>query len=324
MILNVEKTHISFHRFVAQAQPKVPQEIADKSSMAIWSYRRDLSKELGRPLTFEDKFMELDEEPIGPAPGLTHRWTYVFKERMKFLSHYFKVDSSSPTGAVMCVRPTAEVIDNLLHPEHRIRSLKDHSQRLLSALVENLGNHHVCNRLMHYFYDVWILQHRQIHYRGDLFGIEARKRGKFRNRAWYRDIDHTVDLLFEDPEFGAYWNKLLEKAKRVHSHVFGSHYVSWELIRRLRRGRFNFGFGMSLARHSTQSDVIHQIENPHMIEGLGQIGFGIWSRNSLRDGISHLIINALEEEVFNYRTGKVYETANYISLVRDKYATDTF
>lgn len=322
MRLNIEKTHVSHKIYVGYAQPKVPAEIRDGSSKVHWLYRQRLKEAKGRPLKFGEEFSLLDEEPIGPAPGYTHRWTYVFADRMRFLSHYFKKDDSSPDGRIMCVRPTAEVVDNLLHPERPVRTLRDHNARLLSAHVENFGNHHVTNRIMHYVYDSWILQKRGVYLRGDMRGPLAYRRGAFRSRGWYRHTDKITDLLIDDSQFAQFWRGFEESARRVHSSVFGSRYASWEDIRRIRRGDLRFGLGFSLAREFGDADRASINDLSRKREALGAVGFGIWSSKNSRDQISSAAFQGLNLRPFNSRTSPTSVFSNYINLVRDRYESD--
>lgn len=271
-VIAVDKTTVATSLFVAFAQPIVGDvPIRDASRTVIRAYRRELEQRLGRPLKFNEKLTLLDAEPIGPAPGMTHRWTYVFSGRAKFLSHYFKIDSSS--GMTMCIRPTVEVIHNLYFPERPVKTLTDHENRLISAWVENMGNHHVTNRIMHYLYDVYILKHE---------GYERRvPKTRLPRRAWYRRIDRQIDLLVEDVAFFRYYRRIELKVRKAYTAVFGGTYANWELIRALRRGKLRLSIGGPLSRVPGPGDIAVHYANPVFVRDLGALGFGLWSKPGL-------------------------------------------
>jgi hypothetical protein len=307
---------------VGYAQPRVPEEIADKSSSAIAYYRSEMAKELGRKPNFSEKFVVLDREPIGPAPGLTHRWTYLFSGRVPFLSHYFKRDNSSPDERYLTVRPTAEVVSNLLYPEGSCKTLDDHIARLQSAVVENMGNHHVVNRVMHYYYDAWILKNAGLISAKD---VKLAKFDKWLNthRAWYRKVDRNVDLLLEDQQFAVAWHSFLDGARKAHQSVFGPAYTDWGRIRALRRGHQRYGLGLTLNRHITAADYSTTLHNPSVRESLGELGLGIWANPRLRDELGSSLITILEEPHFSRAAPQVVYFKTKLYRLRTQFSTFT-
>jgi hypothetical protein len=127
MKIDVDKSSVSTELLVGVIQPRVPQYILDGSSAVMNEYRKKMRMSKGRPLTLDEEFVKLEDEPIGPAPGLTHRWAYHFKGRPSFLSYYFKRDQSSIAGgSIMMIRPTQEVLDRLVNVEYHVKTLDDH------------------------------------------------------------------------------------------------------------------------------------------------------------------------------------------------------
>lgn len=149
MVLSPDDTKVCPYLTVAYGCPKVPGKIENFSSAAIHAYRMDLQHKLGRKLNFSEKIRLLNEEPTGELTGgNTHRWTYVFSERLSFLQFYFKDDGRM-------IRPTYDVTLRLVHPENPVRTISDHKMLLISALIDNYHNAHTRNRIMHYLYDSW-------------------------------------------------------------------------------------------------------------------------------------------------------------------------
>jgi hypothetical protein len=310
--LGVDKTTIGVSLFVGFAQPIVPEGISDHSRQVVRQYRLDRARALGRPLTFTEKFRVLQREPIGPAPGNTHRWTYIFHGRAKFLSHYFKPDPSS--GKIMCVRPTAEVVANLLYPERPVKTLLDHRTRLVAAWVENMGNHHVTNHVMHYLYDVFVAEKHGVHKRPLRPGAEG--------RAWYRKVDRVVDLLDEDPDFFEYWRQFEKMARSAHSAVFGGRYASWEKIKALRRGKMNLTMGGPLSRVPNFSEERNLYQQGRLVEILGPLGFSVWSTPRLRSELVERVLALYRRGESDHGAGSWYSLTNSIIELRRKYSSD--
>lgn len=290
--LSTDKTLVSSRLFVAFAQPRVANAIEDRSTEEVAKYRRELSRKLGRRLTFNETHELLDREPIGPAPGNTHRWTYVFNDRARFLSHYFKPDPSS--GAIMMVRPTKEVVENILYPESKVNTLDKHEERLISAWVENMGNHHVVNKVMHYIYDSYQMRKMGVYNRAPPPGG-----GK---RAWYRHVDGFVDLLMADDEFAQYYAKLHKRALKAHGRAFGLRYTSWEYIRALRKGRTRITVGGPITRYPSSTEMLAHITDSQLYNDLGPLGFTLWSKHDLRQSLGQLFITALDKPTGSIRS----------------------
>jgi hypothetical protein len=319
--MNPSKSKIGNILEVGIAQPKVPEVIKDGSSAHIANYRQELSEKLGRRPNFSEKFDELDEEPIGPAPGMTHRWTYLFSGRVPFLSHYFKRDISSPDGAYMTIRPTAEVVLNLLYPEGKCNTVYDHFSRLMSALVENMGNHHVVNRIMHYYYDAWLYEKEGYFRRRDMLDLSY-DTWLNRRRAWYRKLDIQVDLLECDPEFACAWREFYKSAQKAHSSVFGLRYADWTRIRALRRGNLKTGLGVTLQREVCSADLSSTLGNRSVREALGPFGLGVWAKPELRQELSNQLLIILEESHFSRAAEKVALFKTRVERLRAQFIAD--
>lgn len=292
-IMSPEKTTVATNLFVRYAQPRVSENIQDHSRKKIREYQRAKSLELGRKLTFDEKFILMEDEPVGPAPGATHRWTYVFDGCAKFLSHFFKVDPTS--GSTMCVRPTFEVINNLLHPEGRIRNIDDHIERLSAAFVENMGNHHVTNHIMHYLYDAWIMRNDHCYKRPPVVYNPR--------RAWYRHIDEQIDLMTHDLDFLDYWRGFERRARKAHTSVFGGRYAEWGAIRALRRGKTRYKVGGPLSRYPTHADIAVNFANQEFVNALGLFGFNLWANPSIRTELLNRALTCIDRPVLELTSG---------------------
>lgn len=248
--LHPDKCVVSTRVYVGYAIPRVPGDIHNFSSNEIKKFRNEESKRLGRSLTLAEKFRFLDEEPVegGAYEWGTHRWTYLFVDRCKFLSYYFHTNGSM-------VRPTGEVIARLVNPETKVGTIERHKQLLINAIVDNYGNRHVANRIMHYYYDsIWM----------EKLGINSPKRAKddytvnyflskkedsesglpLRNlkdeRSWYRNQKEVCDLYTDSRmlEFFEEWTKVLKKCEILYhkSIEVGPEYYAWRGKQR-RAGR---------------------------------------------------------------------------------------
>jgi len=257
------KTWVGHNLFVKYVQPNVPKAILDKSRSEIRKYRALQSYKDPNFLKRENMVTELSSEPIGPAPGTTHRWSYLFRGSLKFLSHHLKQVSGvsdSSEKSIQMIRPTWEVISNLLLPEKEVSTIFDHIRRLEAALVENWGNSHVVNRIMHYYYDAWLLRKNGVHSRVALRTIKSFPRVN-EERAWYRKIDEVVDLLIEDSEFCREWDSFCKGAKRLHDKIFGGGSVNWGAIRSLRAGKQLLGPSSMFFRTPGPADSFNTLES---------------------------------------------------------------
>lgn len=242
-----ESTHVAVYRTVGIGVPIVPGDIHDYSSIAIKRYRDQLARELGRPLTFKEKMILLEVEPVGGLVGWgTHRWTYIFDRRPKFLSYYWKKDGRM-------IRPTSEVIMRACHPEGKIRDIDSHRELLVNALIENLNNQHTVNRLMHYLYDAdwmqrlhirthsdarrsfWYTQNSPVMFR-DMSAIRKPLLNSQDERAWYRKQEAVADLNYDDrmTSFMAWFRKIVHKINTVFHPLYGDETAVWQLRRSMR------------------------------------------------------------------------------------------
>jgi hypothetical protein len=101
-----------------------------------------------------DFLKELQLEPLDEAFGNTHRWNYLYRDRPKYCSYYFKKHVSDEKGfQIKMLRPAIEIWERMISPERQVKDLDSWVNVLLCAAVENCGNRHAMNRIMHYYYD---------------------------------------------------------------------------------------------------------------------------------------------------------------------------
>lgn len=115
----------------------------------IYNLKHDLTKGTRnlKPEYYEyykkyDEFKNYDH-----SRGQSHRWNYHFANRPSFLSYYWD-ENYRP------IRPTHEVISRIVNPEAIDVDFQTHQSMLLSALFDNIHNHHVVNHLYFYTYDL--------------------------------------------------------------------------------------------------------------------------------------------------------------------------
>jgi len=252
LTFNSEKTHYATDLFVGIGQPKVlyPDELhqlGDCSRIQMKAMKQRFIQDHGRKPRFAEMVdfinRELEPEEI---LGWTHRWFYVFRNRVKFLSYYFH-----PNGGML--RPTQEVIDRIYNPERVVKTIDHHVTRLRAALIENYENAHVRNRMMHYFYDaIWlrrkgVLTHKEAiqdandlydHKRGEKT-LPPLRRPTMHARAWYRRVDVQVDLQGDARflEFSNAWDAELARAKATRKQLADMPALAWEWYRPFREGR---------------------------------------------------------------------------------------
>jgi hypothetical protein len=295
--LSVDKTKVGAYLYAGYSQPLAPELILDGSSRVLNEFWQNKERLLGRKLMFVEKYRILQDEPIGPAPGTTHRWNYLFHLRAPFLSHYFKKDRSQlGGGAVMFIRPTAEVIENLVYPEHRVKTLNEHLDRLQCALAENLGNHHVVNRIMHYTYDSFLLEEAGVSRYQDIMRLQNHP--AFEKRAWYRREKKVIDLLYSDLDFSEYWERFLRSAKVLHSAIFGERYSDWGTLRAVRRGKVlqSGGIGLGGPAHNTIYSSLEK--NPQNFKILGAFGLACQTHPEIRASNFDGVRKVFEKQVF--------------------------
>jgi len=147
VVVSEKNSKVFLQMEVKMASPKVPKRILDGSRATLAEY----VAEQKRRGTYDERFWKNNDLLyVEPAAGLigtnTHRWSYRFAESPKFLSYYFKEDGKM-------IRPTWEVLCRLVNPSRVVKTLDQHREMLLCALVENLGNAHTRNHIMHWLYD---------------------------------------------------------------------------------------------------------------------------------------------------------------------------
>lgn len=315
--MNADKCDVSTRLFVGIAQPKLDRPIRDASTAAVREYRNAERERLGRPLRMNEKFTFLKEEPVGPAPGHTHRWTYLFAGRAKFLSHYFK----EGRNGVEMVRPTSEVVVRLLCPENRVKNIDDHFMRLASTLAEHLGNHHVTNRIMHYAYDAYLLKKAGIYTAKDMQSkrlySDRFDQSLVQKRAWYRKVDYVVDLLESDQDFKQMWQKLFETAVYLHGQTYGMANVDWSLVRALRRGKPTMKGTGSTFGAPTPSRV-DEWQTGVTLRAHQRVTFAwmIYQSSSLRKALSQMTVSIFLDPHFIQWKWGVYHIQKFIRDVR--------
>jgi hypothetical protein len=242
--LHAIKCGVATNLYVGYIKPKVPEEVLNGSSKKIFEFRRNLELSKGRKLTFDEKWENLEAEPgQGGSTGMTHRWSYQFDGRPKFLSNYFKKSGD----IVTTLRPTREVVERLLKPERLVKDIDDHFGRISSAIVDNLNNRHVVNHMMHHALDAFYLKKSGIRKMKDLKDIEYKlKHGYstpswfnktyFAKRGWYRRIDDLIDDYDLEEDFNPFWTELLNRAIKVNKDVYSGRGVEWNVIRKMRAG----------------------------------------------------------------------------------------
>lgn len=148
LTFNPLESRVALHWHVQYGVPILPPGVSyeDFSSDYLRKWNAKRAAVLGRPLRPEERIRIINQEPSGPAKGKSHRWTYVFRDSVQFLSYYFKESG-------FMIRPQIEVVERLLNPERAPSTLEEYKIMLLNALVENFNNQHTVNHLMHYYYD---------------------------------------------------------------------------------------------------------------------------------------------------------------------------
>lgn len=224
---NPLESKVCIYLYVRYGVPILPPglEIKDFSSDKLREFHASESRRLGRPLRPSERIKIIDKEPAGPAPGRTHRWTYVFADTVSWLSYYFKNDGCM-------IRPHFEIEERLMNPERPPATVEDYEVMLINCLVENYGNHHTRNRIMHWYYDAYMLKQSGVHClyqaRAECEALDFRSaipkdretlpwRVTKGGRAWYRRQKDIVDLTSEPcmAEFNSRWEEIICLAGRV-------------------------------------------------------------------------------------------------------------
>jgi hypothetical protein len=308
-------TIIGAHLYAGYITPRAPEKILDGSSDVLARYWREQTEKLGRKPTLFEKYRLLEDEPIGPAPGNTHRWSYLFQHRAPFLSHYFKKDRSKVGGGkVMMIRPTHEVVQNLTLPESPVRKLSDHLDRLRCALVENLGNHHVVNHIMHYTYDAYLMEKAGVKTPRDLRRLWNHP--QMEKRGWYRKQEKVVDLTLSDLDFDKYWSKFYDSARILHGATFGSQYSDWGKIRALRKGRLVVAGGFGAGGYPHRSTYEFLAKNRRAYEIIGSFGFALFENPTIRGACFWSFQDSFENGTFSHQGNGALELQRRTTVLR--------
>jgi hypothetical protein len=152
MKYDVKGAFIGLEFCVSCVTPNIPTTLRDKSSLFMKDYFKKIEIEKGRPLEYDEKFLQLKDEPKDEyLGGTTHRWAYKFRHTFRFLQFHFKSN-------LRPIRPTYDVFLRLMHPEGKVGSLDEQLASLKSALFENVFNSHTVNRLMHLYIDIKMMR----------------------------------------------------------------------------------------------------------------------------------------------------------------------
>lgn len=188
----------------------------------IYSTRHDLSKGTSklRPIGFEysdEPFPEGDH-----SKGTTHRWSYRFSGRVKFLQYYFLKSGKS-------IRPWDQTLNRLVNPERKVSTPSEHEVCLISHLIDNYNNAHVRNWIYHLLYDNCFMKkmfdykrnelmpQAQLYYYKRAQQHHSKSPGTPGTRAWYRKVDHYVNLQEHESmvNFNYKWSAITKLCEEV-------------------------------------------------------------------------------------------------------------
>lgn len=195
---------------VSYASPKIPYRIEGSSRSVIKKLKMEQIRNGTYKSGFWNNHIRLDTEPEAEyVGGNTHRWSYRFAESPKILSYYF-----NERGKM--IRPTFEVINRLVNTQREVKTLDQHEEMLLCALMENLENKHTVNHIMHYLLDCVYMRRmglttskavrKDVSKEWDYAFFKKKREGEasikkmaevMDIRAWYRKIDKVVDLAVD-------------------------------------------------------------------------------------------------------------------------------
>lgn len=200
----------------------------------IYDKKNDLTKGTRnlKPLYYE--YFEKREQfkTYDHSKGESHRWNYHFANRPSFLSYYWD-ENYRP------IRPTQEVISRIVNPEALDVDFETHRSMLLSALFDNIHNHHVVNHLYFYTYDLPFLlencrynkknkmklkKEKKLIIKENKYTVEYEYKTKERKinegeRMWMRRIDYVINEETH-PEMqlhNTWFNYYKEKALRMYN-----------------------------------------------------------------------------------------------------------
>lgn len=194
-------------------------------------------------------------EKFSLKDGTTHRWSYVFGRRLKFLQYYW-----TETGA--SIRPLSESLIRIINPENPVKTVADAKYLVISHLFDNFDNAHMRNWAYHILYDL-DLQDRSFGSNSDLSGkwfeyLKDRYLKKRRGligtgpslsledtsspRGWYRRLSEWVDLSTSPrmASFNIFFSDILKAGELIRSCSFDVPFyaVSGILRESLIRGNF--------------------------------------------------------------------------------------
>jgi hypothetical protein len=262
-------------------QPNLPEFVLDGSSSKMRAYFSRMAHMLRRKLNFEERWRKLPQEPDGGAGGNTHRWSYHFKGRFKFLSHYIKVESD---GTVVMIRPTREVVERLFHPEkHEVKTLDAHMVRLRAAVVENRGNRLTVNRLMHYYHSA-VLRRREGMERASALKTKINEeRDYLLEIKDYRDrLGPVIEVFAHDPDFAKEWLEVLDTTDQQRTRMYGARDVDWRSVRLMREGVYKPKMMIPKGEGEKQMELCYSLLNDGRENLRGNIGYAMLTSQKLR------------------------------------------
>lgn len=176
-----------------------------------------------KPVKYQFKDSPFDE--FDYDQGTTHRWSYVFSKRVKFLQYYWLKSGVS-------IRPWPENLVRMLNPEQEVKTIEDCEMLYTSHLIDNFNNAHARNWIYHLSYDLSLI--KRLNWRDkliwanlDLYGCKGaylsfkENRGLYGEgglpRYWYRKIDHYVNLRTDlrMERFNVWWDELYFKISDI-------------------------------------------------------------------------------------------------------------
>jgi len=272
--------------------------------------------------------------------GTTHRWNYVFANKPNFLSYYWLEDGKP-------IRPLVEVAARLVNPEKTKIHYNMHVSSIISAVYDNIWNHHVINHAYFWLYDLPWLKNCTYSYKNEKrfnkkFDLQnpdnlytkiwnekiKLKQVKKGDRMWLRRIDYVVDERKEEvmQNHNFRFLKLIDDAQRNY-YAPNSHKEDefWEVQRNLEklvRSKYEEEFPIDSVVKSEQDPIsILKKKNEEQNKLLDLISLyenhemEFYKFNSHSDVLEFLINNKKKKEIlFNQRKKtkkKILEKINY-------------
>lgn len=159
----------------------------------VYNPKADLQKGTRR---LRPKSWETSKTPFTQfdhTKGTTHRWSYEFRGRPKFLQYYWL-----ETG--LAIRPLRESMVRMLHPEEEVKNVREYEVLVISHLYDNYHNAHMRNWAFHLLYDIGFMKRARMKSADLFFKRSDRGKGYYEHnkgppsRMWYRRVDYLVDL----------------------------------------------------------------------------------------------------------------------------------